>query len=318
VGNIMAVDNPILVTGAAGRVGAVGRVVVELLRQQDLPVRAVVHSDDERAEVLRTMGAEVVIGDLTEPKDVVRILDGCRRVYFGMAVSAPYLEATVIMAAAALQQGNLQSLVNISQMTVSDMSLSSMTDSPQQKQHFLSEQALNWSGLPVTHVRATVFLNHFFFSPWAAESIARDGTIKLPFGSARTSPVAVDDVARVIATVLANPAGHIGQVYELTGPRSEDMTAMAAEYAKALGRPVAYTDMPFEKWEDEVLKPSGLPEHVYHHIHTMAKLHAEGRYARLTDDVQKVTGRPAMSVADFIGAHPEIFRNAFKGGVHSG
>ena len=36
----MAVDGPILVTGAAGRVGGVGGAVVEKLRQRTLPVRA--------------------------------------------------------------------------------------------------------------------------------------------------------------------------------------------------------------------------------------------------------------------------------------
>ena len=50
------------------------------------------------------MGAEVVVGDLTSTADVVRALAGCRRVYFGMSVSTAYLEATVIMAAAAKQQ----------------------------------------------------------------------------------------------------------------------------------------------------------------------------------------------------------------------
>jgi NAD(P)H dehydrogenase (quinone) len=71
---------------------------------------------------------------------------------------------------------------------------------------------LNWSGLPVVHVRATVFLQNFFFSTWAAESIARDSTIRLPFGAGRTSPIDAEDVAQVIASILASPAGHIGKV----------------------------------------------------------------------------------------------------------
>ena len=125
--------------------------------------------------------------------------------------------------------------VNISQLTVSQMSLTEMTDSLQQRQHWLAEQVLNWSGLPVVHVRATVFLQNFFFSAWAAESIARDATIRLPFGAGRTSPVDVRDVAEVIAAVLASPAAHVGKVYELTGPRSQDMRGVAAEYSEALG-----------------------------------------------------------------------------------
>ena len=83
----MSVENPILVTRAAGSVGAVGRTVVELLRGRGLPVRALVRREDERAEVLRAMGAEVVVGDLTEAGDVARALESCRRIYFGMSVS---------------------------------------------------------------------------------------------------------------------------------------------------------------------------------------------------------------------------------------
>jgi len=48
---------PILVTGAAGRVGAVGRTVTELLLKQGKAVRAMVRNEDERAQALRDMGA---------------------------------------------------------------------------------------------------------------------------------------------------------------------------------------------------------------------------------------------------------------------
>jgi NAD(P)H dehydrogenase (quinone) len=56
-------------------------------------------------------------------------------------------------------------------------------------------------------VRPAVFLQNFF-SAWAAESIAKDATIWLPFGAGRSSPVDVRDVAEVIAAVLASPTVH--------------------------------------------------------------------------------------------------------------
>ena len=46
-------------------------------------------------------------------------------------------------------------------------------DVRQQRQHWLAEQVLNWSGLPVVHVRPTIFLQNPLFSTLAAESIAR-------------------------------------------------------------------------------------------------------------------------------------------------
>jgi NAD(P)H dehydrogenase (quinone) len=221
-------------------------------------------------------------------------------------VSARYLEATVLAAAVARARGDLEVLVNISQMTVSQMSLTRMTDSSQQRQHWLAEQALSWSGLPVVEVRPTVFLENPFFSTWAAESIAADGTLRLPFGSGRSSPIAARDVAEVVATILASPAAHVGKVHELTGPRALDMKAMAAAYGEALHRAVRYVDVPFEAWRDEARR-RGLPEHLFEHLATMARLHADNRYDRLTHDVEAILGRPATSVEAFVAERRDLF-----------
>src|SRR3954468_3633790 len=118
----------ILVTGA-GNTGSVGRKVIERLRSRGLPTRALVRQDDERAETLRSTGAEVVVGDLTRPSDVARALEGCHRIYFGMSVSSRYLEATGVVAAAAREHGALEAFVNMSQMTVSQMTLTSDSES---------------------------------------------------------------------------------------------------------------------------------------------------------------------------------------------
>jgi uncharacterized protein YbjT (DUF2867 family) len=253
------------------------------------------------------MGAELVVADLTNGADVVRALRGCKRMYFGMSISPPYLQATAIAAAAAKEIPDFEIFVNISQMTVSQMTLTEMTESPQQQQHWLAEQVLNWSGVPVAHVRSTVYLETPFFSTMATSSIAKDGTIRLPFGSARTSPISASDVAKVVSTILEDPTGHLGKVYELTGPRSEDMNEMAREYATALNRPVKYVDAPYDKWLKEDLLPLNLPQYVFEHVSTMAKLHAKNRYDRLTSDVQKLTGKPSMSVREYVTAHPEVF-----------
>ena len=81
-------------------------------------------------------------------------------------------------------------------------------------------------------------------------------------------------MARVISTILEDPTGHRGNVYELTGPRSEDMNEMAKEYATALNRPVKYVDTPYDKWLKKEHMPVGLPQYVFDHVSTMAKLHA--------------------------------------------
>src|SRR6516162_11552327 len=96
---------PILVTGAAGAVGSIGRNLTEFLLAKGHKVRAMVRREDKRAEALRRLGAEVVQGDLTELASMHRAVDGCRRIYFGMSVSAAYLEATVNTASVARHHG---------------------------------------------------------------------------------------------------------------------------------------------------------------------------------------------------------------------
>jgi uncharacterized protein YbjT (DUF2867 family) len=140
----------------------------------------------------------------------------------------------------------------------------------------------------------------------AGDSISRDGTIRLPFGQGKTSPVDAHDVADVIATILASPTGHVGKVYELTGPRSQDMHSLAAEFSAALGRPVRYVDAPLDQWRI-ALRGQGLPDHTFQHIVTMAQLHAANRYDRLTHDVEKITGRSATSVREFVTRHADQF-----------
>jgi uncharacterized protein YbjT (DUF2867 family) len=300
----MADNGPILVTGAAGQLGAVGRTATGLLLDRGLLVRAMVRREDDRAAALRAAGAEVVVGDLLEPADVYRVVSGCRRVYFGMSVSAGYLEATAIMAAVARDVG-VDALVNMSQMTVSQMSIQHTTPSHQQRQHWLGEQALAWSGLPVVTIRPTVFLDGFFLR-LVAPTVRDRGRIELPFGRGKTSPVAAADVARVIAAVLADPGPHLGRIYELTGPRSQDMDGIAREYSDALNRKVTYSDISPEDWE-RVLNGAGLPEHLVQHLVTMAALHRAGRYDRLADGVDRATGRPAMSVREFVSRHADEF-----------
>jgi len=296
--------NPILVTGAAGRVGGIGRRVTELLLKQGQAVRAMVRNEDERAKALRDMGAEVVVGNLLDLDSMHRAIVGCETMYFGMSVSSDYLAATV-NAAAVAKHYDVKAFINMSQMTVSQMSITETTASPQHKLHWLAEQALNWSGLPVVHVRPTVLLEGFFLIV-TADSVRESNQISLPFGDGKTSPVAVEDVARVLTSLLANPQPHIAKIYHLTGPQSENMHFYAQEYSKALGRTITYSDIPVELWRDGLLE-RGLPVHLVNHLVTMADLHRANRYDRMSDDVLLLTGQGPLSMQDFVRKNAATF-----------
>lgn len=217
----------------------------------------------------------------------------------------------MIMAAAAREAG-IEALVNMSQMTVSQMSLQRITSSPQQRQHWLSEQALSWSGLPVVTVRPTVFLEGFFL-PLTAASVRARSRIELPFGLGKTNPVAAADVASVVAALLKEPKAHLGHIIELTGQCSQDMHAIAQQYSEALNRQVTYMDISPDDWQVELRKAS-LPEHLVAHLVTMAELNRANRYDLAAEGVERITGRTPMSIREFVSHHAD----AFGGGPHLG
>ncbi|MER9829807.1 NAD(P)H-binding protein [Mesorhizobium sp. M0134] len=240
----------ILVTGAAGDVGAIGRHLTAMLLAKGHNVRALVRREDARAEALRMLGAEVVQGDLTDLVSVHRAVEGCARIYFGMSVSAAYLEATVNLAAVARHHG-VEAFVNMSQMTVTQMSITETTDSPQHKLHWLAEQSLAWSGLPVVTVRPTVFLESFFLR-LAAAGVRDNDELALPLGNSRTSPISAADVARAVCVILVDPASHIGHVYNLTGFESADLDHYARVFSEVLGRTIGYRNVPLSAWTESM------------------------------------------------------------------
>ena len=296
--------HPILVTGAAGAVGGIGRNVTEMLLGEGHKVRAMVRREDARAEGLRRLGAEVIVGDLTDLAAVHRAVEGCKRIYFGMSVSAAYLEATVNLAAVARHHG-VEAIVNMSQMTVSQMSITETTDSPQHKLHWLAEQALAWSGLPVVTMRPTVFLEGFFQAA-AAAGVRDSDALVLPLGGGRTAPISAVDVARAVALVLDEPAPHIGRIYDFTGPESADLTHFAKVFSEVLGRAIIYRDVPVDAWIGR-MREVGLPEHLLAHLAAMARLHQQGRYDRMTDDFTRLTGQAPTSMREFVQAHATEF-----------
>lgn len=263
-----------------------------------------VRSEDERAEALRKKGAEVVVGDLLDLASMHKAMAGCETMYFGMSVSDTYLAATVNVAAVAKHHG-IKAFVNMSQMTVAEMSITETTPSPQQKLHWLAEQALNWSGLPLVHVRPTVMLEGFFLI-LTPSSVKESNQIILPFGEGKTSPVAVEDVARVIARIVSDPKPHIGKIYHLTGPKSETTHSVALEYSNALGRTITYRDIPVDPWREALLK-RGLSVHLVNHLVTMANLHRAGCYDRVSDDVRALTGQRPTNIEEFVRRNAAAF-----------
>jgi uncharacterized protein YbjT (DUF2867 family) len=297
-GSAMATSTRFLIVGAGGGVGSTGNHAARQLIAKRLPVRAFVHQDDERADELRELGAEVVVGDLRTFEVVRAALDGVQSAYFTYPIADGLLEATAVFAAAAREAG-LQSMVNMSQITARPNH-----PSPAARQHWLAEQLLDWSGIGVTHLRPPFFLENLIF--FAGQTIRADGKIYLPYGEGRHAPVAGEDLARVAVSILTDPAAHRGKTYVATGPISLSLPEMAAVFSRVLSHPVEYVDIPVERWR-QTLSDLGLSPHFVEHLSRVAEAHQRGEFDALTDVVETVGGASPKSLEAFIRENAAIF-----------
>jgi NAD(P)H dehydrogenase (quinone) len=325
-----AKTDPILITGAGGQVGSISPAIVRLLLEDGWPVRAFVRTDDHRAASLRQAGAEVFVGDLLNVADVAAALRGCRRVYFSMSLSPYYVDATLLMAAAARTQGDVEVFVNISESEQTNLTFERMTApeeerrawfggralqwSPQHRAHWTAEQALNWSGLPVVHIRAGIFVENPILSWFPIADLIATGELRLPFGDKTLAPIAGYDVAELCANVLRDPTVHVGKAYTLTGPELKGMADFASDYAAALQHPVVYVPQDLESWNTNYIDGAFATSdpHIGEHLKTLTRLVACGRYYDdlPTDDLADLLGRPPKTLRWALEHYPLIHQLA--------
>jgi len=99
---------------------------------------------------------------------------------------------------------------------------------------------------------------------------------------------------------------------QLSGPirrpaRSGRGRAAWASASSRSGRSVSYVDVTPETWTKQVLAAARLGPYVDEHLATVARLHRENRYDRMTTTVEEITGRPAEAVEEFVTRHLDLF-----------
>jgi uncharacterized protein YbjT (DUF2867 family) len=279
----------VLVTGAAGgQQGRTGRRVAELLRERDVPVRAMVRTDDERADHLRSLGAEVVVGDFLDFHSVQEVVDGVSAVYFAYPVQDGLLDATVNMAVAARNAG-VERLVDM-------VMLVSAPDAPtpRMRENYLSEQVFEWAGIGAAHVRATVFFENIHNLATAS------GALTMPLGDDSTviPLVAGEDVARVAAGVLTAADVPVGSAYPVVG-QLLTVKEIVATLSAGLGREVRYENVTDEAWAEAA--GSRINAHAVAHLSKLwAALRSRPQDVEVTDTVERLGGRRAKTFAEFV------------------
>jgi NAD(P)H dehydrogenase (quinone) len=285
-----------LITGATGKTGA---HTVRHLLNQGHAVRAFVHREDERSAALRNEGAEVVVGDLLEHDDVIRALDGVTGAYLCYPVRPGYIQASAYFADAARRAG-VEVVVEMSQISAREDSKSHAA-----RDHWIAERVLDWSGVPLVHIRPTFFSEWLIF-PFVRDQIVQEGKITLPYGAGRHAPIAAEDQARLIAAVLAQPAEHIGKTYPLCGPVELNQQEIADEIGKVLDRKIVYSPSTLEQYREH-LEKFGLPAFLIQHFLAIAVDYQNGIFSGADGVIGKITGQAPQTVGEFVKAHRHLF-----------
>ena len=160
------------------------------------------------------------------------------------------------------------------------------------------EQAVRETGAELTVLRSTWFMQNFS-EDYMLEHVL-SGEIRLPAGDVPTPFLDVDDLAEAAVAALTDDR-HVGEAYELTGPRSLTMAEAAAEIAAASGRQVRYVPVTLEQHAVEAAQHGVPPEFVELLTYLFAEV-VDGRNAGTTDGVLRVLGREPRDFADYARA----------------
>ncbi len=284
----------ILVTGPHGDTG---RPTVSGLLDAGFAVRALVRKDDSRAQKLRDRGVEVVFGDVSSLRDVRLAVAGVQKAYFSFPIQHDGLvENTVIFAQAAKEAG-LEFIVNMSHKQARVNSRSKST-----QDHWLSEHVLNWSGVPVVHLRVTMFAEWLLY----IASQIRYGRYMMPFIKEGTiAPLAASDIGKIVTGLMLKPEPYIGKALALHGPKEYTQEGLAAEVGRVLGKNLSYEHVTVSVF----LETLGLQDEMImrKHFESMGLDQMENLLSGTDTDGREIIGGPLMTVEDFVNANRAAF-----------
>ncbi len=158
-----------------------------------------------------------------------------------------------------------------------------------------AEQAVSASGGDVTILRSTWFAQNFS-EDYMLEHVM-SGVVALPAGDTPEPFVDVDDIADVAVAALTDDR-HVGELYELTGPRLLTFGDAVAEMSAATGRALRYVPVSVEEHEAFCLE-HGVPEPVVELLTYLFTSVLDGRNAHVTDGVRRALGRDARDFGEY-------------------
>ena len=259
---------PILVLGATGKIG---RRIVERLESAGVPVRAGSRAADPPF-------------DWDNPNTWAPALDGTRAVYISYypdLAAHGAVEATSAFARLAVETGARRLVL-----------LAGRGEAEAER----AEQAVRESGADLTIVRSTWFMQNFSEGDFLGQVLS--GEVTLPAGDMVEPFVDADDIADVVVAALTDDR-HIGELYELTGPRLLTFAEAIDEISRATGREIRYAPVSVDQFAAAMAAQNVPPEAIEIFSFLFGEI-LDGRNAHLADGVQRALGREPRDFRDFV------------------
>jgi uncharacterized protein YbjT (DUF2867 family) len=288
----MANAGKVLVTGATGNTGS---GLVPALLSKGVDVRAFVRNES-KAQPLKDAGAEIVIGNLDQPKTIEPAVKGVDEIYLLTWNGPTQAQQAENVIRAAKRAGNPHIVRH---------SMWGSEKSRIVKQGDQVDEALKSSGLSWTLLKPTFFMQNLMM---AAKTIASDGVIYWDVGNGKLGMIDVRDIVDVATAVLTG-TGHGGKTYILTGPQAISFHDIAETFSKVLGKEVKYVSVPGEAALQSMVG-MGFPEWIARGYGELMEGFSENFANSTTDNVASLTGHPARSFEQFA----RDFASYFQGG----
>lgn len=286
--------NIIFVSGATGNIG---KEVVKQLIEKGIRVRAGVHSE-QKAGILKKLGAEVVLIDLNDIKSIQTALEGVEKA-FSLIPLVPNLAELGANFIKAAKIAGVKSIVWSSGMGA---------DSPQAitlgKWHRAAEKAVEASGISYTIVRPNSFMQNYV--NFAGHTIKNKNAFYFPQGDGKISLIDVRDIAAVVSILLTG-SGHEGKAYNLTGAEAISNYKIAEILSEITGRTINYIDVPVEAARQS-MKDMGMPEVIVEALLELSAIIKAGYTSEVSPAVEQITGKQPISFRQFAKDYLQFFK----------
>lgn len=282
----------ILITGASG---SVGREVVREMAKTGKEFRPMFRSKEEAAKA--PQGVKTSIADFSNTTSLQSALQGVEGVFL---VCSPVrelveLEGNVIDVA---KKAGVKRIVQNSALGAGDY------DKSFPSWHRKVEDKLKASGMEYVILRPNGFMQNTI--TYLAPSIRTQGAFYDAMGDAKTSLVDVRDVAAVAAKALTTD-GHAGKIYELNGPEALTQDEVAKRIAEKSGRAVSHVNISRGAHQKAMLD-LGMPEWQVKALLELQDYYVSGRAATVDGLIDKLLGRPARTMDQFLAEFAGEFR----------